>query len=224
MLTQKKDDVYTLYGAAGSGSAAVEAALVACGVAWRQVDAASWEPGPGLDELARVNPLAQIPTLVLPDGCVLTESAAILIHLAVAHPHSGLLPRQPSARARAIRGLVYVAANCYAAIGLIDYPERWADVPDDAARKRTIAVARKRLHALWDSFADTTPPSAGGWLGGDDAPGALDLLACVVSKWSGARAHLKSARPQFFALLQRIDLHPRAKPVFDVHWPPGTAE
>jgi glutathione S-transferase len=33
------------------------------------------------DELQRVNPLGQIPTLVAPDGSVLTESAAILIHL-----------------------------------------------------------------------------------------------------------------------------------------------
>jgi len=219
VTTPKKHDGYTLYGSLGSGSAAIEIALVSCGVAWRQVDAASWEPGPGLDELRRVNPLAQIPTLVLPDGTVLTESAAILIHLGLAHPASGLLPQDASARARAIRGLVYVAANCYAAIGMTDYPERLADVPDDAARKRTIAVARQRLHALWDNFADTTPPSAGGWLGGEEAPGALDLLACVVSKWSGTRAHLKAARPAFFALLQRIEQHPRAKPVFDRHWP-----
>ncbi|MGA0613105.1 glutathione S-transferase family protein [Caldimonas sp. KR1-144] len=215
----KMNDGYTLYGSRGSGSAAIEAALVACGVPWRQVNASSWEPGPGFDELRRVNPLGQIPTLVLPDGTVLTESAAILIHLGLEHPHAGLLPQQPSARARAIRGLVYVAANCYAAIGLIDYPERFCDVPDEAARKRTIAVARKCLHGLWDVFADTTPPSAGGWLGGDDRPGALDLLACVVSKWSGARAHLKSSRPTFFALLQRVEQHPSFKPVFDAHWP-----
>lgn len=216
MTTQ---DGYTLYGSKGSGSAAVEVALGWCGVRWRQVDAASWEPGPGLDELQRVNPLAQIPTLVLPDGTVLTESAAILIHLGLAYPASGLLPTEASARARAIRGLVYVVANCYAAIGVIDYPERWADVPDDAARKRSIAVARRRLHALWDSFADTTPPSAGGWLGGDTQPGALDLLACVVSKWSGSRPHLKAARPAFFELVQRIEQHPRVKPVLDAHWP-----
>lgn len=212
---------YTLYGAQGSGSAAVEAALAACDVPWRRVDAARWEPGPGFDELLAINPLGQVPTLVLPDGTVLTESAAILIHLGLVHPDSALLPSGESARARAIRGLVYVAANCYAAIGAIDYPERVGDVPDDASRKRSIAAARQRLHGLWDSFADTTPASPGGWLGGDGTPGALDLLACVVSKWSGARAHLKKSRPEFFALLQRIEQHPRAKAVFDAHWPPG---
>ena len=34
------------------------------------------------DRLAQVNPLAQIPTLILPDGAVMTESAAITLLLA----------------------------------------------------------------------------------------------------------------------------------------------
>ena len=71
----------TLYGTQGSGSAAVEAALAIAGVEARLVDAASWQESPGLDELKRINPLAQIPTLVLDDGSVLSESAAILIHI-----------------------------------------------------------------------------------------------------------------------------------------------
>ena len=59
---------YVLYGARGSGSAAVEMALVQAGQSFRKVNAASWEDNAGRDELARVNPLQQIPTLVLPDG------------------------------------------------------------------------------------------------------------------------------------------------------------
>src|SRR6185503_20722460 len=108
----------TLYGTQGSGSAAVEAALAVAGLEARLVDAASWQPSTGLDELKRINPLAQIPTLVLDDGSVLTESAAILIHLGLVHPESGLLAVEPSERAQQIRGLVYVAANCYAGIGI----------------------------------------------------------------------------------------------------------
>ena len=36
-----------------------------------------------------MNPMRQIPTLVLPDGEVMTESAAILIYLADLHPRRG---------------------------------------------------------------------------------------------------------------------------------------
>lgn len=207
----------TLYGTRGSGSAIAEAALLLAGVPFRSVDAASWEPGPGRDELVRVNPLAQIPTLVLPDGTVLTESAAILIHLGLAHPDSGLLPADPARRAQALRGLVYIAANCYAAIGIIDYPERWCAEPDAATNKRIVAGSRARLHVLWDLFADAFPATP--FLGGE-AVGALDLMAGVVSKWSGARAHLAHARPAFSALLARVEAEPRIAPVFARHWPP----
>jgi GST-like protein len=73
-------------------------------------------PDSAIAELEKVNPLRQIPTLVLPDGTVLSESAAILIHLGLAHPASKLLPADASARAKAIRGLVFVAANCYSPV------------------------------------------------------------------------------------------------------------
>ena len=100
-----------LYGTNGSGSAAAEAALDIAGLDYRKVDAASWKESPGLEELKRVNPLAQIPTLALEDGSVLTEVAAILLHLGLAHPASGLVASEPARRAQQIRGLVYIAAN-----------------------------------------------------------------------------------------------------------------
>lgn len=207
---------YTLFGSQGSGSAAAEAALTLAGIDFRSVEAASWEPGPGLTELKRVNPLAQIPTLVLPDGSVMTESAAILLHLGLAHPASDLLPADPSRRAQVARGLVYITANCYAAIGIIDYPERWCADADDAMKKRIRAGTAARLHYLWDVFADTFPAQP--FLTGERL-GALDLLAAVVSKWSGARKHLAASRPAFSTLLARIESDSRVAPIFARHWP-----
>jgi len=55
-LDRHPPDRYTLYGFKGSGSAAVEAALERCGVPYRMVDAASWQPGTALGELDRLNP------------------------------------------------------------------------------------------------------------------------------------------------------------------------
>jgi GST-like protein len=211
--------MYTLYGARGSGAAAIEAALTLLAVPFHLVDAASWEEGPGRDELFRVNPLGQVPTLVLPDGAVLTESAAILIHLGLQHPDSGLLPSDAAPRAQAIRGLVYIAANCYAAIGIIDYPERWCADADDALRERIRAGSRIRLHQLWDTFADTFP--ARPFLSGARL-GALDLLAATVSRWSGTRPHLAAARPALSTLVEQVESDPRIAAVFARHWPSST--
>jgi len=207
---------YTLYGFKGSGSAAVEVALERCGVPYRAVEAASWEPGTTLAELEKLNPLKQIPTLRMPEGGVMTESAAILIHLGLVHPESRVLPTEPAARAQSIRGLVYIAANCYAAISIIDFPERWCAQADDADLERVRRGARERLHLNWEVFADQFPGRP--FLSGA-APGGLDFLAAVVSKWSGSRAHLREARPAFYAALERIDHDPAVAAVFGRHWP-----
>ena len=210
--------MYTLYGKTGSGSACVEAALLIARQPFDIVETASWAQNDAYAALLAVNPLGQIPTLVLDDGTALSESAAILIHIGTAHPASKLLPADASARAQAVRGLVYIAANCYAAISIIDYPERWcADADDDEPVKERIRTGtRARLHRHWELFADVF--ASGPYLGGDTL-GALDLLAAVVSKWSGARKHLAQHRPRLHETLQRIDSHPDVAPVFARHWP-----
>lgn len=208
--------MYTLFGSAGSGSAMIEAALALAGAPCRLERASSWEPDSALDRLRAVNPLLQIPTLVLPDGSVLTESAAIMIHLGLQFPDSQLLPEDPARRAQALRGMVFIAANCYAAIGVIDYPERWCADIDASARERMLRGARARLHGYWDLFADTFP--AAPYLSGE-APGGLDLMAAVVSRWSGTRKHLARARPQFLATLERVERHPQIAPIWARHWP-----
>lgn len=208
--------MYTLFGTRGSGSAAVEVALEACGLPHRLVRAASWEPDSQVEELRKVNPLMQVPTLVLPGGSIMTESAAILLHLGLdAVPPGRLLPADPMARAQAIRGLVFIAANCYSAISISDYPQRWTLAADEASHDALRQGTRKQLHRHWEIFADTFPATP--FLSGA-TPGALDFLAAVVSKWSGTRAHLREHRPQFAAALARIDAHESVAPVFHRHW------
>lgn len=210
--------MYTLYGKVGSGSAAIEAALVLARAPFRIVETASWDKNDAYADLLKVNPLGQIPTLVLDDGSALSESAAILIHLGTEHPDSKLLPDRTSERAQAIRGLVFIAANCYAAISIIDYPERWcADADgDESVQQRIRAGTRARLHRHWEMFADVF--NGRPYLGGEE-PGALDLLAVVVSKWAGSRQHLKQHRAALHETLLRIEAHPDIAPVIARNWP-----
>lgn len=205
--------MYQLYGHKNSGAAAIEAALELCEVAYRFIDVElSMEAAL---ELEKLNPLKQIPTLQMPDGSILTESAAILIHLGLAFPKSSLLPNKAAERDQAIRGLVYIVSNCYAAIGIIDYPERWLAASDHPSRENLVAGARHRLHWSWEVFADQF---SGELYLGEETPGALDVLAAVVTRWAGTREHLRNARPGFHAWLERIDRHPTLAPVFARHW------
>jgi GST-like protein len=216
---------YTLYGSRNSGSAMVEAALELAKAPYRLVGAATWDrsgdKAEAFAELKHVNPLHQIPTLVTPQGAVVSESAACLIHLGLAHPRAQLLPADPAQRALALRALVFVAANCYSAIGIIDYPERWLGRSDKAANERLRAGARRRLHKMWSAFADTfVGDGASTYLFGERI-GAADLMMAVVSRWSGTRKHLARRRPAMAALVARVEAHPVVAPVIARHWGAG---
>jgi GST-like protein len=205
-----------LYGSQGAGSAAIECALQHCELPYKVVRASTWEADSAQSELAKINPLGQIPTLVLDDGTIVTESAAILIHLALQYPAFALLPSAPSQRATSLRGLIFIASNCYAAISIGDHPERWTDATSKAQTDLVRQAARRQLHHHWDIFADTFKGQR--FLSGA-TPGALDYLAVVVSKWTGTRAHLKASRPAFAETLSLIEAQPLVAKVFAAHWP-----
>ncbi|MGE1156285.1 glutathione S-transferase family protein [Pseudomonas sp. ICMP 460] len=205
--------MYTLYGTDESGSCMIEIALQRCAVPWHRVNASSWDDGEGSDALARINPLKQIPTLVTPDGQVLTESAAILIHLGLEFPASDLLGGD---RAQILRGLVYIAANCYSAIGIIDYPQRWLGTADEAAQAQLVTGTRRYLHQAWVVFADQFAEQL---FAPNARPNALGIMAAAVSRWDAAREMLSSLAPGFAQTLAQVDADPLVAPVFARHWP-----
>jgi hypothetical protein len=59
MREASDDKVLTLYGKRGSGSAAVEAALVIAAVSYRIVETASWERNDAFEALLKINPLGR---------------------------------------------------------------------------------------------------------------------------------------------------------------------
>ena len=205
--------MYTLYGIDESGSCMIEIALQRCAVPWRRVDAASWAEGEGSDELARINPLKQVPTLVTADGQVLTESAAILIHLGLEYPASDLLAGN---RAQILRGLVYIAANCYSAIGILDYPQRWLGNVNETVQAQLVTGTRRYLHQAWVVFADQFADQL---LAANNTPNALGLMAAAVSRWDEARDALNGLAPGFAQTLAQVDADPLVAPVFARHWP-----
>ena len=103
----------TLYGRRGWGSTIVEAQL-----GWLGLDYTYEAVGDLLrsaearSSLAPVNPLTQVPTLVLPTGQILTESAAITLYLADMTGSEELVPPPSSAeRPDFLRWLIFLVAN-----------------------------------------------------------------------------------------------------------------
>jgi hypothetical protein len=86
------DGPYIVYGSPGSGSVPVEAALSLIGTSYEVIGESVLRDVARNPAVFTVNPLGQVPVLVLPGGGVMTESAAILIWLADCHPDAGLAP------------------------------------------------------------------------------------------------------------------------------------
>lgn len=80
---------YIVYGAAGSGSVPVEAALTLIGAPVEAIEAVTWGGDAERDKVASVNPMRRIPAPVTLDGETIAESVAILIWLAEQYPEGG---------------------------------------------------------------------------------------------------------------------------------------
>lgn len=116
---------YTLYGRPGSGSVAVQVALEEIGAPYQRVWVGS-EPA-DVERFRAVNPAGKVPALQLPDGSLMFESAAILIHLAALHPAARLAPAPgSSAHGPFLQWMVFMSANVYEAVLRAYYAGRYS--------------------------------------------------------------------------------------------------
>lgn len=184
-----------LYGIRGWGSAITETMLAWVGQPYDFVDVEGFDaPGPARDRLSAVNPLAQVPALVLDDGSVMTESAAITLFLADSHPQ--LAPKAGSPdRGRFLRLLVWLVANVYPTFTYGDYPQRWTPT---APQELVQAVRRYRKDLyLWLDGEVVGPFILG------PAPSALDLYMAVMTQWGPRQAWFERNAPRLTGVAAR---------------------
>ena len=197
--------MYTLYGSPGWGSVLVEAQL-----AWYGLDVAHEEVGNlfrdagSRERLARVNPLAQIPTLVLPDGTVMTESAAITLLLADVTGSTGLVPASGDpARPAFLRWLVFLVASLYPTFTFADEPSRF--VPGEPAQTGFRANVDAYALRLWGMVEDA---AGAPWFLGERFS-ALDIYVAAMTRWRPKRAWFAANAPKLHAIAQAADAEPR---------------
>ena len=202
---------YVVYGAKGSGSTAVEAALTLIGAAFEVVERAPFDSAADAAALAPVNPMRQVPALVLPapegeEGELMTESAAILIHLAERHPEAGLAPAADSPlRPRFLRWMSFISAQIYALYWIRDAPARLA--ADPAHETVLLARTAARVSEAWATMDGQIIP-AGRFLLGEKIS-VLDLYMTVVSRWGPRRQAFYAAAPRLAPVVRAVDAEPQ---------------
>ena len=212
---------FTLYGAAGSGSVPVEAAMTLIGLDYRVIEAVTWEGEAERDKVAVANPMRQIPALVLPSGEILTESAAILIWLADSYPQARLGPTiDDPRRAQFLRWMSFIPAAIYSMFWVRDVPSRLVgdDMAAQAALKRRTA---ERIAECWRVMDSQIAP--GRFLLGDDLS-VLDLYVAVASRWTPRRARFYAEAPRMAEVVRRVDALPALQTFWAERFPFSTEE
>ncbi len=205
---------WQLLGARGWGSTLAEGALAWAGEDFEFVDVEGFDsPGPARDRLLAINPLARVPTLVAPDGRVLTESAAIVLLLSEMRPEAGLAPPpgHPS-RIAFLNRLAWFVSALYPTFTYRDYPERWAPAASEQLAERVDSFRQ----SLWLQFEDEV--GDGEWVLGP-APSALDLYVTIFSHWRPRRPWLAGHCPKLHALALRAERLPALAPVMARNFP-----
>lgn len=125
-----------------SGGFAVHATLEAAGAEYRLVEVEGKSARQRTREFLKLSPLGQVPVIELPDGTVMTESAAIVIHLADTLAPGKLAPDAASPdRPAFLRWLVFMAVNLYGADLRLYYPQRYTTDDSGAQAVKEAALA-----------------------------------------------------------------------------------
>jgi GST-like protein len=203
------DAPYLVYGHKRSGSVPVEATLLLLGQPYKVLELA-----PGMkastgeitrEELARINPMRQVPALRLPGGGLMTESAAILIHLADTHRQVALSPAAGDPRRPDfLRWMVFVAAQIYALVWARDDPSRLAaDKHHEAVIMERTA---ERIAHCWHVMNGQITP--GRYMLGDEMS-VLDVFVTAESYWGPGRERFYEEAPKMADIVRRVDDDPR---------------
>lgn len=153
-------DTYTLFGTQGCGSTIVAAALALTAFPRGYEEVDYTQDGPERDRLLALNPLGQVPTLVLPNDEVMTESAAIILLLHDRAPHAELAPPGGSPLLpRFLRWLLFINAEIYPTFTYADHPQRWQPQAAGAEQlKNAVMAYRERLLQQLNAAAGAARP------------------------------------------------------------------
>jgi GST-like protein len=204
---------HLLLGNQGCGNVVVECAFALAGLPLEceEVDYANGSPT--RERLLAVNPLGQVPALILPDKRVLTESLAIVHYVQDLAPAAQLVPeRGNEARPAFHRWSVFLVAAIYPTYTYGDDPKKWV-ADQTAAPLLRQSTDRHRQH-LW---LQVEAAAAAPWFLGASRS-AIDLYLAVMTRWRPGRKWFEATTPRLVAAARRIEADPVLAPILARHF------
>lgn len=200
--------VHRLLACKGCGSVIVESAFALAGIPLEVEEVDYSEGSPTRERLLAVNPLGQVPVLVLPDGTVLTESLAILHYVNDLEPSVDLIPPPGDPTRKAFyRWSVFLVAALYPTWTYGDDPKKW--IADEAGAKLLRESTDEHRKTLWKQLeAEVKGP----WFLGERRS-ALDLYLAAMTRWRPGILWFAKNTPKLVAIAKRASEVPEVAPV-----------
>ena len=199
---------HRLLGCKGCGSAIVEAAFAVAKIPLEYEEVDYGAGSATRDRLLEVNPLGQVPTLVLPDGSAMTESLAIVHYVNDLAPKAGLVPpKGDSHRTAFLRWSTFIVAAVYPTFTYGDEPVKW--VEDAKGAKQLRESTDRHRERQWQRLEEIAGEP---WFLGQRMT-ALDLYAAVMTRWRPGRKWFTAHTPRLLAIAERATATPTVKPV-----------
>ncbi|HUP97266.1 MAG TPA: glutathione S-transferase family protein [Usitatibacter sp.] len=190
---------HRLLGCKGCGSAIVEAAfaLARLPLEYEEVDYSAGSPT--RTRLLEVNPLGQVPALILPSGAVMTESLAIVHYVNDLVPKAGLIPAKGDpARVPFYRWAAFIVAALYPTWTYGDEPAKWVSDIQGAKQLRESTDAHRK--ALWTRIE--AEGAVGPWFLGERLS-ALDLYVVAMIRWRPGLGWFAKHTPKLMAIAEK---------------------
>ncbi len=167
-----------LYGATGAGSVAPQAMLTHVGADFDMIFIDFDKKEHTAPEFLAINPRGQVPALVLSDGSILSESAAIMLHIADTHPQSGLIADVGTpARAQTYRWMSFIATNVYEGVLHYMYPDHYTTDSNHAGVTTSADQSQMRSWGLLNDALSRGPVLVG------DKAGVADIYLAMLFFW-----------------------------------------
>ncbi len=202
-----------LLGSKGCGNAIVEAAFAVAGLPfdYEEVDYAA--DSPTRPRLLSVNPLGQVPSLLLPNGTVMTESLAMIQYANDQAPKAGLIPPVGDpAREAFHRWSVFIVAAIYPTFTYGDDPKKW--VADEEGSKMLRESTNRHREALWKQMESV---AGAPWFLGERFS-AIDLYLAFEVYWRPGRKWFDANAPKISAIAKKAAALDAVAPVIARHF------
>lgn len=201
-----------LYENPGWGSAIVELQLAFYGIPYDLITVGNVHQDPtARAALGKVNPLIQVPTMVLENGEVMTESAAISLLLADIAKSDALVPKSRTKdRAAFLRWLIFLVASIYPSFVYSDAPERFVKGNGGESYQLNVIEHRKSLWKVMDAEAQRR---GGPFFLGARLTAIDFFLACMVH-WRPREEWFKAETPNLWRSAEAVWVLPQVAEVY----------